>query len=154
MASRSLSDDDHVVRHLSPSQFDTDASGALLVFPQAFELRTGESYLSTSWLEFFAAPFSDRICATASAISRTRIVKASHAFAVGQVGSIKEACARFGQKIRILHEGNTDNPAYAAVRQYRSEEIELLDLLARDAWANVVQVQPFLDRVGPWNKQR
>jgi hypothetical protein len=45
----------------------------------------------------------------------------------------------------VLHEpkGNP-NPAYTAVRQFRSDKLELLELLANDAWCDVVEAKPYL----------
>ena len=59
------------------------------------------------------------------------------------VGVVKEACASFNQKIRVIHEPN-DNPAYTAIRNYKSDDLELLELLASDAWSDVVEAQPYL----------
>jgi hypothetical protein len=155
MAKTYLPDESHIVRHLSPKDFDTD-NGVVTVFPHAFELRLGEEYLSASWLEFFSGPFIDCIAAVAAAISRTRDVRASHAFAIGNVKIVKDACADYGLRIRVIHEPDIEtHPAYVAVRQYRSDDLELLDLLARDAWSRSFNnLGPSLKRYGPWNAAR
>ncbi len=62
---------------------------------------------------------------------------------MGNVGVIKEACATFNQKLRIIHEPN-ENPAYTAVRSYKSDELELLELLASEAWSDVVEAKAYL----------
>lgn len=57
------------------------------------------------------------------------------------------ACNSFGLRIRIIHEPSDDNPnpAYTAIRRYKSEELELLELLAADAWSRVVEAKDYLD---------
>jgi hypothetical protein len=153
MANDYLPNDSHVVRHLSATQFDVDENGAVIVFPHAFELKPGEKYLSASWLEFYADPFADAVAAIVGAMSTTRTVKASHAFALGVVGEVKDACSEFDLKIRVIHEPAPSNPAYTAIRSYKSENSELMDLLARDAWSNVVRLTNSLNRCGPFKKR-
>jgi hypothetical protein len=79
-------------------------------------------------------------------VPRRETVKSSHGFAIGNVSSIKEACSAFGLKIRVIHEPADDNPnpAYTAIRRYKSDDIELLELLANDAWSEVIEVKDFL----------
>lgn len=83
-------------------------------------------------------------------MSRIRAVKARHALAVGWVGDIRDACQSFGQKVRILHEPFEDNLAYAAVRRINTDESQLLELLAQEAWSDVRLAKPYVDAIGPW----
>jgi hypothetical protein len=146
-----LADDDCVVRHVPFQLIDRDDSGTVRgVFPQAFELRPDEEYLSACWLEYFNATYLGRLSGIAISISRTRKVTAKQAFAVGKVETIKNACGEFGLKIRVIHEPNDDNPTYVAVRRYKSENAELLSLLAADAWASVTESSKVYDLIGPW----
>jgi hypothetical protein len=156
MAISSLSDDHHVVRHVSYQQIDRDdVTGAIKgVFPQAFELHPkDEGYLSASWLEFFAGSNIRCIAAIACVLAKTRKVTAKQAFACGRVGDIKEACADHGLKIRVLHEPDEDNPAYTAIRRYQSDNHELLDLLATDAWSNLTDAKDVVGMIGPWPRR-
>lgn len=152
MASKSLSDTSSVVRHLSAKDFDVDDQGEVIIFPHAFELRKEEPYLSAAWLEFFVGSLDDRIAATAAFMSKTRKINSNHAFAIGNVKEIKTACSEHDQTIRILHEPNEHNVAYVAVRRYRSDSEELLDLLAREAWAKFANIKAAIVRFGPWQK--
>jgi hypothetical protein len=80
-------------------------------------------------------------------------VTAKQAFACGRVGDIKEACSDHGLKIRVLHEPDDDNPAYAAIRRYQSDNHELLDLLATEAWSNLTDARDVVEMVGPWPRR-
>lgn len=115
-------------------------------FPHAFQLKPAEKYLSASWLEFFPGNQDQRTAATIKAMAAARTVKPSHGFAFGNVGDVKEACASFDLKIRVIHEPAkaNPNPAYTAVRNYRSDELELLQLLAGEAWSTVVEAKDYL----------
>jgi hypothetical protein len=118
-------------------------------FPQAFELRPGEHYLSASWLEYFDGVDTACLAGIVRAISETRTIRPRHGLAVGLVSKIKEACSDFGSRVRIVSEPKKGNPSYTTVRGYRSDEIELLELLAQDAWSQVYEAGPSLSYVGP-----
>src|SRR5262245_54644027 len=119
MATKSLPDEDHVVRHLQPKDIDRESDpNRVQCFPQAFALRPGEPYLSSSWLEYFAGGDDVCLAAVALAVASTRTVRRTHAFAIGNVGRVREACADHGSKVRVLHEPEPGNPAHAAIRGY------------------------------------
>jgi hypothetical protein len=145
----SLDDNHHLVRHIRESEID-DQEGHLLAFPQAFALRTGETYLSNGWLEFFDGAIDAQLSGIAAMMSRTRAVKARHALAIGRVGNIRDACKSFDQRVRILHEPFEDNLAYAVVRRINTDESQLLELLAQEAWSDVRVAKPYVEAIGPW----
>jgi len=147
MAIKYLPDGDHVVRHVgSQLLIRNDADEVIGCFPQAFELKPGETYLSASWLEFFPGTKDQQTASTIAAMALARAVKPRHGFAVGNVAEVKEACASFDLKIRVIHEPANDNPnpAYTAVRNYRSDELELLALLAGEAWSELIEAKVYL----------
>lgn len=150
MATKSLPDTDHVVRHVPFKLLDDQA----LPLPQAFELRANEKYLSASWLEFFRGDRAAKLAGCASMMSHYRQLKAHDVLAVGNVGEIKDACAEFDQKIRIVNETEADNLnlAYVAVRQIRTDSLELLELLAQDVWNDISSAAGPLAAIGPWRK--
>jgi hypothetical protein len=116
-------------------------------------LRDGEAYLSNGWLEFFDGTQADCISGVATAMFNNRAIKAHHALAIGNVGEIKEACLDFEMKIRILHEPIPTNISYAAIRQIKTDDYELLELLAQEAWSDVRFAKPYVEAVGPWRKR-
>jgi hypothetical protein len=146
MATKYLPDGDTVVRHINSQLLVRENDKVIGCFPQAFELRKNEEYLSASWLEYFPGTETQRMTEVVAAVAKTRIVKASHGFASGNVRAVKDACDSFGLKIRIIHEPSNDNPnpAYTAVRRYRSDDLQLLELLASDAWSRVVEAKDYL----------
>jgi hypothetical protein len=149
MAIKSLPETDHIVRHVPFKLLDENG----LPLPQAFELRPKETYLSASWLEFFAGDRAASLAGCASLMSHYRQIKAHDAFAVGNVGEIKDACSDFDQKIRIVSEPDDLNLAYSAVRQIRTDNLELLELLAQDAWNDVSSASTPIAKIGPWRKK-
>lgn len=151
--SSSLRDDHHLVRHIRESEIDDQGNGQILAFPQAFELRQGETYLSNGWLEFFDGSISDCLSGVATAMCNGRKVKGHHGLAIGEVLAIKDACQEFEVKVRILHEPLATNISYATIRQIRTTEYQLLELLAQDAWSDVRLAKPYVDAIGPWRKR-
>lgn len=121
-----------------------------MAFPQAFALRSNETYLSNGWLEFFEGTTDRQLSGIAAMMSKTRTIKSHHALAVGRVGDIKEACLDYDQKVRILHEPFDDNLAYAVVRRINTDEMQLLELLAQEAWSDVRLAKPYVEAIGPW----
>jgi len=59
-------------------------------------------------------------------------------FAVGKVGHVHSACRARHHKIRIVYEPEDDNMAHCAVRRMPSEDAELLENLASEAWSELV----------------
>jgi hypothetical protein len=152
MAIKYLPDADHVVRHINSQLLIRDRNDVVTgCFPQAFELRPSETYLSASWLEFFPGKADERRRAVVAACAQARSVKPRHGFAFGNVGQVKGACADFGLKIRVIHEPakTNPNPAYTAIRNFRSDDMELLELLANDAWSEVVEAKLYLEASPP-----
>src|SRR5256885_4705356 len=153
MATKPLPDADHVVGHVPSKLLDENG----VPYPHAFELRPGELYLSTTWSEFFAGMLADRLAGCACLMSHNRKIKPRDAFALGNVGEIKDACADFDQKIRIVSEPDPApsglNLAYAAVRQIRTDNLDLLELLAQDVWNDVHSAATPMASVGPWRKR-
>lgn len=146
--SSSLEDDHHLVRHIRATEID-DQEGKLLAFPQAFALRSKEPYLSNAWLEFFSGAVVTQLNGVVATM--TLSVKAHHALAIGRVGDIRDACSSFDQRVRILHEpALSANPAYATIRRINTDELQLLELLAQEAWSDVRMAKPYVEAVGPW----
>jgi hypothetical protein len=152
MATKSLPETDHIVRHVPFKLLDENGKP----FPQAYELRPSETYLSASWSEFFRGSIADRLAGCASMMFHYRKLKPHDAFAVGNVGEIKDAFGEFDQKIRVVteHDGLQGlNLAYVAVRQVRTDNLDLLELLAQDVWNDVHSAAAPLAKIGPWQKK-
>lgn len=133
-----LPPDDHVVRYVRGRLLRRDDDDNVLgVLPQAFEHREGEAYLSVTWLEHFDTEYEVGLRGAASAIRCQLIVKNRDGFTVGCVGVICELCSGFSLKVRLLHEPKPpENTGYCAWRGARDADLELLDLLAADAFTD------------------
>jgi hypothetical protein len=156
MAISSLSDDHHVVRHITHTLVDWDEqTGAIKgIFPQAFELKEkDDGYLSACWREFFDGTKLQQLAGIAAFLGKTRKVTNKQAYACGRVGEVKEACLEHGQKIRVTYEPDPEeNLAYAAIRRYQSDNMELLDLLAKEAWCDITHSKDVVALMGPWQR--
>jgi hypothetical protein len=129
-------DDDHVVRYVRKRQLRRDEHGNVLgILPHALELREGEGYLSVTWLEHFDPQYEQGLIQAAEAIRRQLIVKERDGFSTTQVGSFCGVCERFNKKVRVVHEPiNPGNTGHVAIRRFPKDNLELLDLLASDAF--------------------
>jgi hypothetical protein len=148
MAVNPIDNDEHVARHVRGRLVQRDGGRVLGCFPQAFELRPAtptrqaESYLSASWLEYFAG---DRIVQLRATLAEMRSypldIRAKDALAVANVGRIKEAGQTRDMNLRVLHEPRLPNaPAYAAIRGLRRDDAEILVLLTAAEVAETVEV--------------
>lgn len=134
-----MPDEDHVMRYVPWGRLRRDEDDNVLGFnPDAFELRPGEESLSVDWMEFFSDP-ATRERDAVWAMRKTRGVGAKSAFAIGNVGKIKETCLVRGAKIRIVYEPEANNPAHSAIRRLPRDDIILLAALAEDAFARMVK---------------
>jgi hypothetical protein len=93
-----LPDSDHVMRYVPWRKLLRDGDDNVLGFlPEAFEL-PNEEYLSVNWVEFFPDP-ATRIRDCIWDLRKSRKTGAKSAFAVGNVGRIKEVCLQSGYKV-------------------------------------------------------
>jgi hypothetical protein len=135
MKNKKLPHEHHVVRYVPFGKLRKDEDdNPIGILGAAFELRDGEPYLSTTWLEYFAGSRSDQITAAIQAVRASRLsVSAKSGFAIGRIGAIATACAEHRHGIRIIHEPEDDNHAHAAVRRMPRNDDELLELLAAES---------------------
>ena len=140
MKNQKLPPDNHVVRYVPFGKLRRDENDNTIgVLGAAFKLRDNETYLSTTWLEYFAGAKCDQIAAAIRAVRASRLGVASKSgFAIGRVGAIVSTCAERGRNICIIHEPEDDNKAHAAVRRMPRDDDELLELLAAESWSELI----------------
>jgi hypothetical protein len=138
-----LPDDHHVSRFVpyrrQHRDFETDQ--ILGAFTTAFELRKEDKGgLSVTWVEHFG-PLSGETCAAAANAyrksTRDKKLSGNALFAIGQVGRIKQATKRSGAPARVVHEPTKHNRAHAAIRRIDKNEVEVLDAMAQQAFAEL-----------------
>jgi hypothetical protein len=143
--SANIPDADHVLRHVPKRAIEWDPDDldrAVGVLYLAFELRPGENSLSCGWVEHPAhkGGFDEKVKATKLAFQSALKLRKSHRFALGNVGNIKKACLDHGVKVRVLHEPEPDFDCHASIRQFQDHNRALLDLLASEAWAEMLEI--------------
>ncbi len=107
------------------------------ILPQALELRAEEAYLSVTWLEHFDPQYERGLIQAAEAIRRQLIVKGNDGFSTTEVGGFCDICERFDEKVRVRHEPVSDeNTGHVAIRRFPRDNLELLHLLASDAFVD------------------
>ena len=118
---------------------DVDEQGRpVFVFPQAFELREEEEYLSVTSLDLFEGDRNEKLVCAAKAIQSSTLTKKlskKGAIALGLAGNMKVDCSSFGYAIRILEEPEVENIGHVAVRRYPRDVPELYELLADNCFA-------------------
>lgn len=137
---------DHVTRWIKPKFAPREEDGTLIeIFPQAYELKDGEEYLSVTWLEHFGGDRQSQREAAAEAVRQSfdkKKLQASSTFTVANVGRLAEACLARGSKVRILHEPEDENTGHVAVRRFPREAGELLEILAGQVF---IDPMPYAD---------
>ena len=130
--------DSHVMRYVRKRQLRRDENDNVIgILPQALELREGEAYLSVTSLEHFDPQYEQGLIQAAEAIRRELTVRANDGFSTTEVGDFCDICERFDEKVRVLHEPvNDGNTGHVAIRRFPRDNLELLDLLASDAFVD------------------
>ena len=143
MTGRKLSDGEHIIRYVPFSKLRRDEDDNVIgVLGAAFKMRPVDDYLSVTSLEYFAGRRQEQVVSAVHAIRASDLeVKSKGGFAIGNVGRICEVCSTCAgrYKLRVLHEPENDNKAHVAVRRFPKEDDELFELLASDAWSEVVK---------------
>jgi hypothetical protein len=114
------------------------------VYPQAFELRPKETYLSASWLESFSrdAGHDHQFKSALAALRKKhRGVKSDGAFARLNAGRVVEVGAERGHSLRVRDRSSADDPGYASIENTpRDNSDELLATFANDCCIEIRSV--------------
>ncbi|MEO8714731.1 MAG: hypothetical protein ABI369_06940, partial [Acetobacteraceae bacterium] len=105
---------------------------------QAFQLRPDEECLSVSWMEYFDDPIT-RVRDSVWAMRQAMTTGGKSAFAVGNVGRVRETCLARGVRVRIVHEPKDNEPAHSCVRRLPRDDLNLLAALAEDAFVEMMR---------------
>ena len=120
-----LPDDDHVARYCKPSSVDEQG----MPMASAFQLRSGEQYLSVNWLEQGGTRDAEE------AMHRCRL-RGNGRFAVLNVGVAKTTVRHaLGHSLSIDHIPHDDDQSHAGIHGYASDDlavaVELTALLSK-----------------------
>lgn len=153
MTATPLRDDHSVVRWASASKviLDPDTLEIVGCQPTAFELRVGEPYLSTSWLEYYPGARLEKVTAAANGLAKSMrsrktgksSVNKKGAFAIGRAVSIRNACLSKGKEVQLNHLTGHPNKSYASVAG-PFLDLDILQAMADAAWAETVPAKDVL----------
>ena len=123
-----IPDGDHVARYCKPSAVGEDG----LPMPAAFELRTGEEYLSVNWLELLDASDPDRSIARLLAVFAEKgyQLKKTGRFAALQVRNVKAAVIAIKGMGRVEHRPLDDDASHSGVFGYAADDFAVAVELA------------------------
>ena len=138
---KNLPDEDHVIRYVPWARLRRDEDENVLGFlPQAFQLRPEEDYLSVNWLQYYDGDRETQIRLSVWAIRNSfeKPLGAKSAFAIADVDAIKKTSEAFGNRVRVTHEPQSNNAGHSGIRQLQRDDLNLLEALAADAFAERV----------------
>lgn len=139
MSSKSIPNKHHIIRYASWTKLLKDEDlNVLGVLHTALELRDGEKYLSATWVEYFNGQPQDQFMSAVRAIRNSIDAKPKGGMAKANVGKLHELCGAKDSRIRIVTERSKANPAHAGIHRLPQDNIDLLELLAVEAFSNVV----------------
>lgn len=143
MPSVNLPPEHHVIRNVPWTRLrkdDADPEKVIGVLGDAFKLRDADDgVLSSTWVEYFAGSQNEKIENAIKAMRASNLeIKTKSGFVFGEVQAIAAIANEKGYKIRVLHEPEDDNKAHVAMRRWPSEDMELFELLAAEAWSAIV----------------
>jgi len=138
---RPLPDANNVLRYVAYGRTRKDEDGNIIgLLPQAFELRPQETYLSITWVEFFDL---DPVAGVPAAVRAFRGSLETgpgkrSVFALANVNDIKEAGAKSGVKLRLLHRPSKSNPGHSGIDGVTNSHADLQELLASETFATTL----------------
>jgi hypothetical protein len=104
------------------------------VFPQAFDLRDNEEYLSVTWVEHFSGvTICDRLHSAVQTFRKTMSAGAKSRYLMGNVGAVHRICDDNDKRVRIVHEPD-ENPGHVAIRRFPKDDLELASQLIEEAF--------------------
>src|SRR5437879_2798194 len=95
MSQTKLPPEHHIVRNASWAKLRKDENDNVIgVLAEAFRMRKIDTYLSTTWLEYFSGSRADQITAAVCAMRASNLtIPTKSGFAIGNVGNIAATAA-------------------------------------------------------------
>jgi hypothetical protein len=135
---------DHVARYCNPQRVVRDPRTKVVtgVFPQAFELRSGEGYLSTYWMEAFVGDIDFRFKSVLGALRKKFQLKPTGAFARLNAGDVVQSGTVRNRVLRIRDRSHVNDIGYSGIYGLPADnsDWELLALLAHECCKEVREV--------------
>lgn len=138
-ASKEIPNDYSIMRYAGRNRLILEDDKVVSFFPQAFALRPDEEYLSVTWVEYFkGAPAEQRVRAIKAFRRSFPGVGKQSAYAIGNVGRVRDECAARSHKVRILHEPEDDNKGHCAIRRFPRDDSDLLEVLSTEVFTEII----------------
>lgn len=141
--------DNHILRHVPWNKLRKNENDEVIgILGEAFKLRDGESNLSATLLEHFSGTHDEQIISAIKEVRKYYNVKPKNGFAIGKVDDIKTVCVEkrnhkiyivsYPTKTTTLDGKPYKNESHVAVKSLPADDMELLELLATEAWCHLV----------------
>ena len=146
-----IPDADHVMRYVSKNRLRRDESENIIgVLPQAFQLRPNEDALSVTWIDHFVGDKATKIKESVHVLRKAIRVTETSAFAIGNVGGIKEVCIGSGASgVRIVYAPSKTNLAHSGIKKLPRDDAGLRAALAAEAFTELVKNSAVASAVAP-----
>jgi hypothetical protein len=140
-----IPDDNHILHHIPWNKLRKNENDEVIgILGEAFKMRATEKYLSANWLEYSTGTYDEKIISAVQEIRKCLVVRGKSGFAIGKVDDVKTLCTeKRNLKIRIVYYPTTTktgykNNSHVAVKSLPSDDMELFELLATEAWCHLV----------------
>jgi hypothetical protein len=138
-ASKEIPSEYSVMRYAGRNRIIIEDDKVVGFFPQAFALRPDEEYLSVTWIEYFkGAPDEQRVRAIKAFRRSFPGVGKQSAYAIGNVGKVRDECVARSHRVRILHEPEDENKGHCAIRRFPRDDSDLLQVLSADVFTEII----------------
>lgn len=138
-----IPDEHEIVRHVPYQKIIFDEQGNIVgIFPQAYELRKDETHLSVDWLDYYAGTRDEKIKAVLQGLRASKNIGKKSALTLGNVLTIKTVARNASDVgLRVSYAPNGANKAHSLVHNIKNDELQLLEALAKEGFADIRQVR-------------
>lgn len=126
-----------VVRYVPYSRMEKDEDDNFLrPYPNAFEQREVDDYLSVTWCEFFEGSTGEQLRCAVEALRKSRRVGGKACFCLANTPEVLDAIENSGRRGRAVYLPEDDNPAHAGVYGIQPDDTLLQKRLADEVWCD------------------
>lgn len=138
-----IPEDNHVIRYIPWSKLRKDENNKVIgILGEAFKPRPSDKEgLSAAWVEYSQNDsHQNKIEETIKILRNSElVVKPKSGFAIGKVLDIKSSCRKIKNiEVNAIYKPSPKNEAHVEVRRLPQDDSELHELLAEEAWAELI----------------
>ena len=137
-----IPDEHEIVRHVPYQRIIFDEQENIVgIFPQAYALRRDEPQLSVIWLDYYEGTRDEKLKAALQGLQASKNIGKKSALTLGKVLTIKTVAQEASNlTLRITYAPSEANKAHSLVNNINNDELQLLETLAREGFADIRQV--------------